>query len=148
MKKDSGALPHSLFLSLLKSSINISLQFHSHLKIVSHLPKFVKYIKNKLQHGFNLCKTDHKPQDYYLTRYSNLYNYCYLQQNIHINVVLRHYLFDIPFNSSHHKQHLLIVYSLGCYYPVYWFAQFAGCGHRLWEERGKTDVIWLFFYIR
>lgn len=64
----------------------------------------------------------------------------YLQQDVHINVMLWHYLPNIPFNSGHQEQHLFVVNGLGCDNPVYWFPQFTGCRHRL-KDRGESAVM-------
>lgn len=64
----------------------------------------------------------------------------YLQQHVHINVMLWHYLSNIPFNAGHQEQHLFVVNGLGCNNPVYWFPQFTGCRHRL-RDGGDSTVM-------
>lgn len=64
----------------------------------------------------------------------------YLQQDVHINIMLWHYLPDIPFNSGHQEQHLFVVNGLGRDDPVYWLPQFTGCRHRL-RDGGQSTVM-------
>lgn len=45
----------------------------------------------------------------------------YLQQDVHVNVMLRHNLPDVPFDSRHQQKHLLVVDGLGGDDPVYRF---------------------------
>lgn len=45
----------------------------------------------------------------------------YLQQDVHVNVMLRHNLPNVPFDSSHQQKHLLVVDGLGGDDPVYRF---------------------------
>lgn len=43
----------------------------------------------------------------------------YLQQDVHVDVMLRHNLPNVPFDSSHQQKHLLVVDGLGGDDPVY-----------------------------
>lgn len=58
--------------------------------------------------------------------------------------MLWHYLPNVPFNSGHQEQHLLVVDGLGRNNPVYWFPKFTGGRHRL-REGMKNTCMWVIF---